>query len=57
MSSIEKCRVPVICAMQGYSIGAGLDISAACDIRMCTRDTKFTIKEIDIGMCADIGVM
>ena len=56
-SSVERCRVPVICAMFGYVIGAGIDISSACDIRVCASDTKFTIKEIDIGMCADIGTI
>ena len=51
----EKCRVPVICAMSGYCIGAGVDISSACDIRICAKDTKFSIKEVDIGICADLG--
>jgi delta(3,5)-delta(2,4)-dienoyl-CoA isomerase len=41
--------------MSGYVIGAGLDISSACDIRICSKETKFTIKEVDIGLCADIG--
>ena len=49
--------MPVICAMHGYCIGAGIDISSACDIRVCAKDTKFTIREIDIGMCADLGTM
>ena len=43
--------------MQGYCIGAGIDLSSACDIRMCTKDTKFTIKEVDIGICADLGTI
>lgn len=52
---MELCRVPVICAMYGYCIGMGIDISCACDIRICSKDTKFAAKEIDIGICADIG--
>mmetsp|Transcript_19750 Transcript_19750/g.30471 ORF Transcript_19750/g.30471 Transcript_19750/m.30471 type:complete len:141 (+) Transcript_19750:241-663(+) len=55
VSVFERCRVPVICAMHGFVIGAGVDLSSACDIRMCTKDTKFSIKEVDIGLCADIG--
>ena len=56
-NSIEKCRVPVICAISGYCLGAGIDVSSACDIRLCSRDTKFAIKEIDIGVCADFGTI
>ena len=41
----------------GYAIGAGVDISSACDIRVASKDTKFTIKEIDIGVCADVGTI
>ena len=56
-SSLEICRVPVICAISGYCIGAGIDLSSACDIRICSQDTKFTIKEVDIGICADLGTI
>jgi delta(3,5)-delta(2,4)-dienoyl-CoA isomerase len=56
-SSPENCRVPVIAAVHGYCIGAGIDISAACDIRLCTKDAKFTIKEVDIGLAADLGTL
>lgn len=47
--------MPVIAAMSGYCIGAGIDISATCDIRICSKDTKFSIKEVDIGISADLG--
>ncbi|CDW89899.1 enoyl-hydratase [Stylonychia lemnae] len=56
-SAAEKARVPVICAMSGFVIGAGIDISSACDIRICSKDAKFTIKEVDIGICADLGTI
>lgn len=57
VTSFEKCRVPVICAIHGYCIGAGIDMASACDIRLCARDVKFTIKEVDIGIAADIGTL
>ena len=56
-NSMEACRVPVICAIHGYCIGAGIDLSSACDIRLCTKDASFTIKEVDIGICADLGTL
>ncbi len=41
--------------MHGGCIGAALDLGLSCDIRYCTKDVSFSIKEVDIGLCADIG--
>lgn len=54
-SALEKMRVPVLCAIQGGCIGAGLDLATACDMRYCTQEAYFTIYEINIGMTADVG--
>ncbi len=55
INAIEQCSKPVLAAVHGGCIGAGLDIVAACDMRYCTEDAYFTIKEIDMGMVADLG--
>jgi enoyl-CoA hydratase len=57
VTSLEKVRVPVIAAIHGYCIGAGVDLASACDIRLCAKNSQFTIKEVDIGLCADIGTI
>ena len=57
VSAIEKCRKPVIAAIHKACVGAGVDIIAACDMRYCTADSYFGIKEIDWGMVADIGTL
>ncbi len=57
ISAIEKCSKPVIAAIHNGCIGGGLDIAAACDLRYCTDDAYFTIKEIDMGMVADLGTL
>lgn len=57
INAIENCSKPVLAAIHGGCIGAGLDIVSACDIRYCTDDTFFTIKEIDMGMVADLGTL
>lgn len=44
ISSIEKCRVPVIAAVHGIAYGLGVDILSTCDIRYATSDTIFSIK-------------
>jgi delta(3,5)-delta(2,4)-dienoyl-CoA isomerase len=47
----------VICILHGVSLGIAIDISSACDIRLCSKDTKFSIKEVDIGIAADVGTL
>ncbi len=57
ITAIEKCRKPVIAAVHRACIGGGVDIVSACDIRYCTDDAYFCIKEVDMGLVADIGTM
>lgn len=52
---LEQCRIPVLAAVQGGAIGAGVDLATACDLRYATADAFFTIFEINIGMTADVG--
>ncbi len=48
-------RKPVVVAVHGWCIGAGLDLISACDIRMCTADARFSLREARVAMVADIG--
>lgn len=57
ISAVERCSKPVICAIHGFAFGLGIDLSVATDVRICTADTKFSIKEVDIGLAADIGTL
>ncbi len=57
ISAIEQCRKPVLAAIHGACVGGGVDLVTACDMRYCTDDAVFSIKEIDIGMVADVGTM
>ena len=54
---IEECSKPVIAAINGKCIGGGLDMISACDIRLCTEDAIFCLKEANIGLVADMGVL
>jgi enoyl-CoA hydratase len=56
-SVIDRCRVPVIAAVQGGCIGAGVDLLTACDMRIGTADCFFTIQEINLGIVADVGTL
>jgi enoyl-CoA hydratase len=57
LSSLEEIRLPVLTAIQGGCIGGALDLVCAADIRYCTDDAYFTIKETELGMTADVGTL
>lgn len=57
INAIEQCSKPVIAAIHGGCIGGAVDIVSACDMRYCTQDAYFTIREIDMGMVADLGTL
>ncbi|KAM0485278.1 hypothetical protein ACHAPE_001293 [Trichoderma viride] len=57
IGALEKCEKPVICAMHGISIGLAIDISCCADVRVCASNTRFAVKEVDIGLAADIGTL
>ncbi|KAI1421533.1 enoyl CoA hydratase-like protein [Xylaria sp. FL1777] len=57
VGAIEKCEKPVIVVMHGISIGLAIDLSCCADIRICSKDAKFSVKEVDIGLAADIGTL
>ena len=55
VSAIERCEKPVICAMHGYAFGLAIDIAVCADVRLCSADAVFAVKEVDIGLAADVG--
>lgn len=57
ISSIERCRKPVIAAVHGSCVGGGIDLITACDLRYCSTDARFSVKEIDVGLTADVGTL
>ena len=52
---VEACRKPVIAAVTGWCIGGGLDLIAACDIRLCSQDARFSLREVKVAIVADLG--
>ncbi|TIB10918.1 hypothetical protein E3P89_02613 [Wallemia ichthyophaga] len=54
ITAIEKCAVPVIAALHGQVVGLGVDIACACDIRYAARSTRFSVKEVDLGLAGTL---
>jgi len=52
---IEKCGKTVIGCSHGLSVGAGVEMVSAADIRFCTADAKFRLGQVDIGIPPDVG--
>lgn len=56
-SAVEQARPPVIAAVHGGCIGAGVDLAAACDLRVASADAFFQIAEVDVAITADLGTL
>ena len=56
-SSIADNPKPVIAAIHGHCIGAGVDLATACDIRIAAADAVFSVRETRIAMVADVGTL
>jgi enoyl-CoA hydratase len=54
-NAVAACRKPVIAAVSGWCIGAGLDVIAACDVRLCSADARFSLREVRVAIVADMG--
>jgi enoyl-CoA hydratase len=57
INGAEAMKIPVIAAVTGHCIGAGIDLICAADLRYCTQNTKFCVKEIDLAIVADMGTV
>jgi enoyl-CoA hydratase len=55
ISSVADCPKPVVVAIHGWCIGGGVDLTSACDIRLCSADAVFSVRETRMAMVADIG--
>jgi enoyl-CoA hydratase len=57
LSSIERCRKPVLAAIHGACIGGAVDLVTCCDMRYAANGAQFSVREIDVGMTADVGTL
>lgn len=56
-TAFADCPKPIIAAVHGYCIGAGIDLITACDIRLAADDAVFSVRETRLGIVADVGTL
>ena len=56
-TSIADNSKPVIAAIHGHCIGAGVDLITACDIRYASQDAIFSVRETKLAIVADVGTL
>ncbi|CAB3245166.1 unnamed protein product [Arctia plantaginis] len=57
ITALEDCVKPVLTVIHSACVGAGVDLVTAADIRYCTEDSWFQVKEVDVGLAADVGTL
>ena len=57
ISAVAECAKPVVAAVHGHCLGLGVDLICCADVRVASSDAVFAVKEVDIGIAADIGTL
>lgn len=52
---LERLRIPVIAAINGFALGGGFEIATACDFRIASEKAKFGLPEVALGLMPGSG--
>lgn len=55
IQALLACRKPVIAAISGWCVGAGIDLVCAADVRVASREAMFSVRAVRIGIVEDMG--
>lgn len=56
-SRLERCPQPVLALAHGACVGGAVDLLCCADVRWCAADAYFVVKEVELGLAADLGTL
>jgi len=54
-AAIAASRLPFVAAIDGWCIGAGIELACACDLRIASQGARFALREVKVGIVPDLG--
>jgi enoyl-CoA hydratase len=57
ITAVADCPKPVVAAVHGWCLGAGVDLITACDVRLAAADATFSVRETRVAIVADVGTL
>jgi len=54
LKGIRNLLKPVVCAVNGYCLGAGLDLMLSCDLVVASETARFSMPEINVGVVSNV---
>ncbi len=55
IDSVASAKTPTVAAVQGRCIGGAMDLISACDVRHGSADSSYSVREVKVGIVADMG--
>lgn len=56
-NAIRECAKPVIAAVNGPALGAGMGLMCSCDIFLASEDASFAMPEINVGLAGGVSML
>ena len=56
-AAIRQCSVPTLARIEGYCLGGGFGLAAACDLRMASKEAKFAVPAAKLGLGYPVDAM
>jgi 2-(1,2-epoxy-1,2-dihydrophenyl)acetyl-CoA isomerase len=53
--ALRTCAKPVLAAVRGAAVGAGMSLALACDLLVAARSARFGQTFVKVGLCPDLG--
>ena len=52
---IKEINIPIISAVEGFALGGGMELALLCDIIIASKESKFGLPEVTLGLLPGIG--